>query len=203
VILRWPWLVSAAFHLALAGVVAVLLNQPMSVPPVLRMRLISSESTSQQSVTASPGVSSFPQSAVSSLAQADLPQWRTTEVPAPPTSWSASPPVALEELLGADVSSDVAFEPVWSSSAGQGYAPPSLPVLPPGLAPVQGALWTLVLTVPPGGGPARSFDGLDSGHPELDRWLELYLRTVSFPSSIDGQEYQVRWTLRLESGKPR
>ena len=72
-----------------------------------------------------------------------------------------------------------------------------------GLSPPQGARWTLLLTIPGGGGFARAVEGLDSGHPSLDLWLEEYLRTVSFPSSPDGQDYQTRWVLRLESGRPR
>ena len=68
--------------------------------------------------------------------------------------------------------------PASSGWVSDGYSPPPLP--PPGLAPPQGAGWSLVIAVPAGGGPGAA-EGLDSGHPELDRWLEEYLRTVSFP----------------------
>lgn len=196
---RWPWLVSLAFHGAVTGLVLTLLQQPTATPQALRMRLVSPASVSTPAGVPTPS-SQFPKALTSALPAVEAPAWQTIEVPSPSASWTANPPVVLEELLGQDASSP---EPVWSVSGGPGYEPPTLPPPPPGLAPIQGTRWTLTLFVPAGGGPARSFEGLDSGHPELDHWLELYLRTVSFPSSTDGNDYQVRWTLRLESGKPQ
>jgi len=118
------------------------------------------------------------------------------------------PASSLDELLPPDNESPLhsgkaaspALSEGWGASTGTGYSPPPLP--PPALSPPQGASWTLIIHVPGAGGYAASIEGLESGHPELDRWLSAYLRTVSFPSSPDEQSYTLRWNLKLRSERP-
>jgi hypothetical protein len=137
-------------------------------------------------------------------AEAAAPKWKNAEHPAvtPPVG---AVPVSLDDLLGPAVNDPAPAAPAsageWSGPQGLGYNPPPLP--PPGVAPPQGAHWNLVVNVPAAGGLARSFEGLDSGNAPLDAWLEEYLRTVSFPSSPNGEDYQLHWNLRLASGRPQ
>lgn len=206
---RGPWLASVGLH---AGVVALgllwLFREVPPAPSVLRMRLVSPGA----SPVAGPAQPSawIPPSPRGVLPPAEptVPGWTTSTAPAVTEPTAAPTSVSLDELLGpidkgepTENPSPSAGDAGWSGPGGLGYAAPPLP--PPGLAPPQGAQWSLMLSIPGGGGFARSFEGLDSGHPELDRWLEKYLRTVSFPTSPDGEDYQIRWTLRLESGRPQ
>jgi len=204
-----PWLASAALHVAVGTLAALLWLQEAPQPPALKMRLLSASGGAKASVPTTNGswVPPVPRGA-RALTEPTLPGWQAT-VPAQMGEPSGIPaPASLAELLGPEevrpADEPAALAPVvsvgWSGTGGMGYSPPPLP--PPGLSPPQGSQWTLSLSIPGGGGFARSLEGLDSGHPELDLWLEKYLRTVSFPSSPDGEDYQVRWTLRLESGRP-
>jgi hypothetical protein len=59
-----------------------------------------------------------------------------------------------------------------------------------------------VFSVPASGGFAVPIEGLDEGNPELDRWLENWLRDASFPASPNNEPYSLRWTLVLEVGRP-
>jgi hypothetical protein len=133
-----------------------------------------------------------------------VPLWKGSDTQPSQEMTKPAVPVTLDELLGV-VDSSMVTKPVssggWTSAEGEGYSPPPLP--PPGLAPPEGSRWNLVLTIPAGGGFAIGVEGLNSGHPELDRWLEEYLRTVAFPSSPDSAVYRVRWSLQLDSGRPR
>lgn len=201
-----PWLISAGLHLGLGCLVLFFLSlEPQETPQVLRMRLVSPGGTpnaapSRTSAWVPPGSASQ-----ASNPETGLPAWRPVGA-TPGTTPSAPVPVSLDELLPAMVSPSSeepspAFDAGWRGPGGQGYSPPPLP--PPRLAPPQGAEWALVLSIPAGGGFALSFEGLDSGHPDLDQWLEEYLRTVSFPPSPDGEDYTLRWNLRLETGRPR
>lgn len=208
------WAVSAGLHAALIAVGGMLLFQaPPSDRPVLRMRIVSSSGTSPVSARGALAAVSPPESPDLTAPDAPhLPAWH--DVPAlSAVEPSFSVPVVLDELLAATADSPAptpgeVTAPTaagtggsWAGPEGLGYAPPPLP--PPALSPPQGAQWSLVLTIPAGGGFARSVEGLDSGNPDLDRWLEEYLRTVSFPASPDGQDYDVRWNLRLGSERPR
>jgi len=199
-----PWLLSLGLHGVVTALVlgVLLVPEPRALLP-LRMHLV-----------AAPGGGGTPKnpplsggkapmrSAPVKASEPGLPSWRgAPSVAAEPQVPTV--PVSLDELLGGAKVVEAA-SPIsegWSSAEGEGYSPPPLP--PPGLAPPQGARWTLVLSVPGGGGVATHFEGLDSGHPDLDRWLETYLRTVSFPSSLDGKDYQLKWSLRLDTGRPR
>jgi len=206
-----PWLLSLALHgLAAALIAAAFLLPAPPAPPPVRMHLIAAGAGKGQpkAAASSSGLSAPSRTAPSRPPEPAAPAWRastpslTGDVPVPA-------PVSLDELLGAAPAPETASaasvaptaEAGWTSAGGEGYAPPPLP--PPGLAPPQGARWALVLSIPGGGGFATHVEGLDSGHPELDRWLETYLRTVSFPSSLDGRDYQLKWTLRLDTGKPQ
>ena len=203
-----PWLLSLGLH----GLVAALFSAAFlvpgpPVPPAVRMHLVAAGAGKAQpkgTVSATgwnfpsrPGPGRQPEPAA--------PAWRSA-APALTGEGTVPAPVSLDELLGpgppgAATSSSSPASVGWTSAGGEGYAPPPLPA--PGLAPPQGARWVLVLSIPGGGGFASHVEGLDSGHPDLDRWLETYLRTVSFPSSLDGREYQLKWTLRLDTGRPQ
>ena len=208
---RWPWLASAGLHLAggALGVILFLVQSPPTAP-VLRMRLISSGGVGVVPGNA-PESPLSPPSPLKTPLQTEpaLPSWHGTPPVLAGNPAIVPTPVSLEELIGPipdkpqteESPATSGIDSGWSGPGGMGYSPPPLPT--PGLTPPQGAQWKLVLSVPGGGGFVRSFEGLDSGHPELDRWLEEYLRTVSFPSSPDGQDYNVRWILHLESGRPR
>lgn len=201
------WAISALLHslaILLAGF--FLLQEPAPDRPVLRMRFLSSGLPPSVGES-SPATMRPPKAAFAETpGTPSLPTWHDT--PAPPDSEPSSipVPVLLEELIGTSRSpgpepTAVATASRWGGPEGLGYAPPPLP--PPSLTPPQGAQWSLLLSVPAGGGFARSVEGLDSGNPDLDRWLEEYLRTVSFPASPDGQDYEVRWNLRLGSERPQ
>lgn len=200
---RGPWVVSTGLHVALLAWGAVLLLQSTPpVPTVLRMRLTAPVGGPVASV---PSATWMPPESPSQVrpGEPSIPSWQATTAPATARP-AGTVPVSLDELL---VVPPVSESPVpsiaeagWSGPPGLGYAPPPLP--PPTLVPPQGAQWSLVLTVPPGGGPAEAIEGLNSGHPELDLWLEAYLRTVSLPSAPDGARYELRWALRLASGRP-
>lgn len=197
-----PWAWSLGLHLVLATFFLVWwASVPLVQPPVVRMRLVGPLATSGNAVPQLGNWWKGPQRAAASQAEPQSPPWREPAITSVGGVLDPTVPFHLEELLaGVVVVSDP--EPRASmgwSSGGEGYALPPLP--PPQLAPPQGARWVLTLGVPGAGGFA-TVDGLDSGHPELDRWLETYLRTVVFPPSLDGQDYQLRWTLSLESGRP-
>ena len=202
-----PWLLSLGLHLLLGTLAAVLVVRGLSpVPPTVHMRLVGP-------VTGrSPGL---PTASNASWWTAPGPKEARTSPPAP--DWQGVPgqvlpdpgkvpvPVSLDELVGSqapvpDAPQDRSAAG-WTSPGGPGYVPPPLP--PPESTPPEGAGWSLTFTVPGAGGYALSVDGLDSGHPALDRWLGTYLRTVSFPPGLDGQDYQLHWTLNLNPGKPR
>jgi len=113
---------------------------------------------------------------------------------------------SLDELLGpvaAEPPSDPAPVPLaaqgWSSPE-NGYVPPDLP--PPTLVPSSSVTWHLTIRVP-GAGGFGLVSGLTSGHPALDQWLEAYLRSAVFPASLDGQAYDLTWTLNLAVGRPQ
>ena len=200
-----PWLLSLGLH-GLAGVLVagLLLVPPPPVPSQVRMHLVASagkgtDPSRPQPVGMVPG---RPDRARAS--EPALPPWR--ERVAEPSSGqvTATVPVSLDELLGGIPAAEIAPplpSGAWTSTEGQGYTPPPLP--PPGLAPPQGAHWSLVFWIPGAGGLADRLEGLDSGHSDLDRWLETYLRTVSFPPSLDGRDYQLKWNLSLDSGRPQ
>lgn len=206
-----PWLLSVLLHLAVGSAVVLLLAEHAAPGPrSVRMRLVSAGPGGVAAASDSEKTSWWnpPSSSTSGPLPAEAPRWRDQPVAAWDESPAATVPVALDELLaGGPAAPDPveAFrgvaEPGWSSPGGEGYQFPPLP--PPGLSPPQGARWTLSLAVPGTGGFASAVEGLDSGHPELDRWLENYLRTVTFPSSPDGKDYRLRWVLRLDSGRPR
>lgn len=188
---RNPWLVSLAAHVVVAAAALTLLRVPDEPPPV-RMHLAASSAAqaSRASIT-------VPTAAVKGPPVPALPSWKD-HASQPGGQGTPTVPVSLEELLGPQPeAAEAPASPGWVS---EGYSPPPLP--PPGLAPPQGAGWSLVIEVPAGGGPGAA-EGIDSGHPELDRWLEEYLRTVSFPPGLDGQPYQLRWSLKLVSERPR
>lgn len=203
---RGPWWVSTAVHLVLGvGAWVLLVQEPRPSPPAVSMRLVAAPGAPSAEPARATWVPPTSRAAAP-VAEPKLPGWRedSPSLVAPPTTV----PVSLDDLLGPASEAPVPESPLpasleagWTGPGGLGYSPPPLP--PPGLAPPQGARWALKLSIPGGGGFARSFEGLDSGHPDLDRWLEEYLRTVSFPSSPDGQDYVVRWTLRLETGRPQ
>ncbi len=189
--LRHPWLVSLAAHAVAAAAVLLLVRVPDAPQPV-RMHL---------SATGSPAASrtalAVPGAPAKGPASPGLPRWKDHPA-ATGVHGTPSVPVSLDEILGETPQTAETVSPTgWVS---EGYAPPPLP--PPGLAPPQGADWSLTIAVPAGGG-LGTVEGLDSGHPDLDRWLETYLRTVSFPPGMDGLPYQLRWTLRLTSERPR
>ena len=208
------WLLSVGLHLILGvGVLTLLSLKSPSAPHLVRMHLVSGSPARSAAHTAKGQawwVGSRQTEVNERSIEPQTPDWQVLSLP---IGQETSPPPAtasLDEILDsvappAETSASTAFSSSsvsgWSSAAGEGYAPPPLP--PPGLAPPGGAGWSLVVTVPGGGGFAVAVDGLDSGHPALDRWLEVYLRTVSFPSAPDGQPYQTRWTLHLETGKPQ
>jgi hypothetical protein len=200
-----PWALSVAIHLVVVGLAGLLLaGVAREPPPVLTMRLVVPGGPAAPAATRSSWVPPVERRA-RATSEPSLPAWRGS-TPSPSLAPVTTVPVSLDELLGPAPASPPTDEPAptvsgWTGPGGVGYSPPPLP--PPGLAPPQGAHWSLVLSVPGGGGFALGFEGLDSGHASLDRWLEEYLRTVSFPSSPDGRDYLVRWTLRLESGRPQ
>jgi hypothetical protein len=188
---RNPWLVSLAAHAVAAAAALTLLRLP-DPPATVRMHLAAAGSSqSTRTAIAMPG------SPASQPAAPSLPGWKE-HTASPGGQGVPTVPVSLDELLGPQAET-VPSVPT-SGWVSEGYSPPPLP--PPGLAPPQGAGWSLIISVPAGGGPGAA-EGLDSGHPELDRWLEEYLRTVSFPAGLDGQPYQLHWNLRLVSDRPR
>ena len=206
-----PWLLSLGFHILLGSFVvlmAVQTNRPAPVP--LRMRLVmpatraddsgrNQASESWWTAKAAPVPRTDPTS----------PDWQGTSVPINPRAGKILAPASLDELLGVQPpeAAGVPETPPpprafgWSGPGGTGYTPPPLP--PPQWAPPGGTEWTLTFTVPGAGGYPSAVDGLDSGHPDLDNWLGDYLRTVSFPPSFNGTDYQLRWVLNLETGKPQ
>lgn len=202
-----PWLVSLGLHVLVGTLVLVLVFPPGTpAPRVVRMHLLGGPAGPAAPAAASGRAWTPPAMAASRPTEVPAPSWQDP-VPRPGApAVPVSAPALLEELLGAtqaEAVTDPAPAPqgVWSGSSGDGYVAPPLP--PPRLAPPQGARWSLVLTVPGAGGLASSFEGMDSGHPELDQWLETYLRSVSFPPGLDGNDYRLRWELRLATGKPR
>lgn len=205
---RQPWLLSLGLHALVGALLLSLLLVPVApAPQAVRMHLVSGPGKGAPKLAPSPKGWGTIGKAVQRTAEPVLPSWKPAAPLLPSGAASPSVPVSLDELLGAipvpapEVPSAVSGSGGWSSAGVEGYAPPPLP--PPGLAPPQGARWTLILSIPGGGGFAEHLEGLDSGNPDLDRWLETYLRTVSFPSSLDGKDYQLKWTLRLDSGKPK
>jgi hypothetical protein len=189
--LRHPWLISLAAH-ALAAAALMLLVRVPELPQPVRMHL--SAPGSPMAARAAIGVPGAP---AKGPAAPGLPRWKEHST-APGEHGTPTVPVSLDEILGPTPEATEAAAP--SGWVSQGYSPPPLP--PPELAPPGGADWSLNIAVPAGGGPG-TVEGLDSGHPELDRWLETYLRTVSFPAALDGQPYSLHWTLRLVSERPR
>lgn len=201
------WAISAVLHslvILLAGF--FLFQETAPDRPVLRMRFLSSGSSPSVGES-SPASLKPPTTAFAETpGMPGLPTWHETAVPVVSEPSSIPVPVLLDELIGTShppVPEAAAVETLsrWGGPEGLGYAPPPLP--PPSLTPPQGAQWSLVLSIPAGGGFARSVEGLDSGNPDLDRWLEEYLRTVSFPASPDGLDYPVRWNLHLGSERPQ
>ncbi len=188
---RSPWLVSLAAHVVAAAAALTLIRVP-DAPTAVRMHL-----SAPGAAAASRASIAVPSAAAKGPPAPALPSWRD-HVSNPGGQGAPTVPVSLDELLGPQT--EAAETPSSSGWVSEGYSPPPLP--PPGLAPPQGAGWSLIISVPAGGGPGAA-EGLDSGHPELDRWLEEYLRTVSFPAGLDGQPYQLRWNLRLVSERPR
>ena len=204
-----PWLLSLLIHVFVGAVFLLLLSFRVSpVTAAVRMHLLqpgSSAGLSRPKAGATdwriaPEATQNPENAL-------LPAWQTI-TPEPAAAGPVPVAASLDEILGPGLPSRKpaqSFQPMgnggWVNAAGEGYSAPPLP--PPGLAPPQGSRWSLLISVPGSGGLATEVEGLDSGHPELDRWLEEYLRTVSFPPSPDGQPYQTHWSLRLESGKPQ
>lgn len=188
---RSPWLVSLALHIVAAVAALSLLRVP-DAPQAVRMHL-----AAPGAAQASRASIAVPSAVAKGPPVPSLPSWKD-HVSTPGGQGTPTVPVSLDELLGPQ--SETPEAPASSGWLSEGYSPPPLP--PPGLAPPQGAGWSLVIAVPAGGGPGAA-EGLDSGHPELDRWLEEYLRTVSFPPGLDGQPYQLRWNLRLVSERPR
>ena len=210
-----PWLLSTALHLLLAaGVFFLLFSKGGSVPPVMKMRLVQTGAPTGPSLSGTTPAGWWTGSPRSDArvvqTEPPTPEWQSISPIAAGEKVPLAVPVSLDELLGPVIASSQeetvaassAADPAgWSNADGEGYSPPPLP--PPDLSPPQGSKWSLLVSVPPGGGFATSVEGLDSGHPALDRWLESYLRTVSFPAAPDGQSYQTRWILRLKTGKPQ
>jgi hypothetical protein len=112
--------------------------------------------------------------------------------------------VSLQELLGGVTVVQLDLPPPtggWSrQSSTEGHELP--PSVPPELVPAQGARWNLVFAVPAEGGYPLTLTGLGAADPDLDRWLADWLRGVTFPVSLDGDPYLVRWTLILDVGRP-
>lgn len=206
---RRPWLLSLGVHLALAGFLLTVYTLKTSPgPSLVTMHLVQTGIRGEPavSVAGSGWWSGIRKNEAPNNPETSAPDWRP--LPLTSAAETAVPaPARLEELLGSDPPAEAKphslSEPPlgWSSASGEGYAPPPLP--PPTLAPPQGAAWNLTIFVPAGGGGASAVEGIDSGHPALDRWLDDYLRTVSFPPSPDGQPYQTHWILHLQSGKPQ
>lgn len=204
-----PWLVSLAVHLAVAGAaLAFFASAPAGGPPAIRMRLVATgggHAAPGVPVSASGG--GVARQEAQGPAEPSAPAWNDLPRTSGATSSAPVVPVSLEDLLAGVPSADprpaeeVGDAGGWRSPGGEGYQVPPLP--PPRLAPPQGASWTLVLTIPGTGGYPIEVEGLDSGHPDLDRWLETNLRTISFPAGLDGKDYRLRWVLNLESGRPR
>lgn len=202
-----PWLSSVGLHLVVGALALwVFVQPPASGPRVVQMHLVSgrpgaatvARGASTWVPTNAPLVSGHPEPAVPGWSDARA--TGTTPVP------SALVPVALEDLLAGTSTSEVSGESGavatgWVSPGGEGYQMPPLP--PPFLTPPQGARWTLLVSVPGSGGYPTAVEGLDSGHPDLDLWLEGHLRAITFPASLDGRDYELRWVLRLESGRPQ
>lgn len=196
-----PWAWSLGFHLVLvAAFLGWWAAVPPTHPPVVRMRLVAPQPTSGAPTADLGRWWKGAQGAGSPQEEPPAPPWREPVVTSVAGAPEPTVPFHLEELLAGVAPTPTAPPPElgWSSG-GEGYALPPLP--PPQLAPPQGVRWTLLLGIPGAGGFA-TVEGLDSGHPELDQWLEAYLRTVVFPPSLDGRDYQLRWTLNLESGRP-
>lgn len=188
-----PWLISLAGHAALAAAFLTLFKVP-ETPAAVRMHF------------APPGASraarttmTVPTSAAAAPSAPALPAWKS-HASVPEERHPPPVPVSLDELLAGQTEPESRPAPTSSGWISDGYAPPPLP--PPDLAPPQGAEWSLEISVPPGGGPGAA-EGVNSGHPELDRWLEAYLRSVSFPPGLDGNAYTLRWNLKLLSDRPR
>ena len=204
-----PWLFSLGLHgVAGALVLGLLVVQTPPVLPPVRMHLVSAGvgTPSPKPTASQAGWGAPAQSSPSAAPEPSIPPWRGGSPAAPAEALAVPAPVSLDELLGAPPPAEEAPKARsnsggWSSAGGEGYVPPPLP--PPNLAPPQGARWSLVLSIPGGGGFATHFEGLEAGHPDLDRFLEAYLRTVSFPSSLDGLDYQLKWVLRLDTGRPQ
>lgn len=202
-----PWLLSLGLHgLVVAVILGVILTPGPTAPPAVRMHLVSGGGSAPGATPPKIPSTKLPiSSPVKAAPEPQLPSWREKPASVEADRWAVPAPASLDELLPSEASSSSASDSVpavgWSSPGGQGYTPPPLP--PPGLAPPQGARWALTLSVPGGGGFATHVEGLDSGHPALDQWLEKYLRTVSFPSSLDGHDYQLNWVLHLDTGRPQ
>jgi len=201
----FPWISSAAIHLV-AGTLVILMavQAPPPGPRSVKMHLVAGgQSAAPGTKAATPAwvPGSTPEGA--GLIEPPLPGWSDPHSPVAAPARSAAVPVSLEDLLagsGPDESAEPAVSG-WVSPGGEGYQMPPLP--PPGLTPPQGARWTLVVSVPGSGGYPTAVEGLDSGHPDLDRWLEGQLRSITFPAGLDGRDHELRWVLRLESGRPQ
>lgn len=202
-----PWLVSLGLHLLVGALVLGVASQNFAPPPPsIRMHLVGGRAGPAPAAANRSPAWVPPAGPPGSRSEAPAPAWQEAAAGPGPTPLAVPAPASLDELLGGTGTPPPADAPAvapgaWTGSSGDGYVAPPLP--PPRLAPPQGARWSLVLTVPGAGGFASAFEGLDSGHPDLDLWLETYLRTVSFPPGLDGADYRLRWDLRLSTGKPR
>jgi len=206
--LRGPWALSAYVH----GIVLLLslwtywnlIPQP---PAILRMHLSAAGNSQGPGDSASPASPLLPYSPSGLVRDRTVAEWQSAlpTQKAGELSRSLQGQLAsLEELL-AGVSSSAALTQLPAAGWGKdtktdGHEPPPLP--PPSMVPPGGARWNLVFSVPASGGFAVPIEGLDEGNPELDRWLENWLRDASFPASPNNEPYSLRWTLVLEVGRP-
>lgn len=214
------WVISGTCHLILLGALGlVALLSPPREPQPLRISF---------SLTSATAPGEHPATGLPSLA---LPQEAPSrDVPAPagaPSPRSAVVPPLWQGRGAAAPSPVTPVEPSWTSAdlllpdegdkknspqepspsgwtlSSDGQAQADLPPPPPAqLLPPDGSQWDLVFSIPGPGGFPLSIGGNDSGRAELDRWLADYLKTLTFPPSLDGQPYQVRWKLRLKVGRP-
>jgi hypothetical protein len=207
-VLRGPWALSAYVHGLL--VLLFLLGYWNLLPPppaTIKMHLGVSGTSRGQDAPASSAPPLLPYSPHGLRNETTMAEWQTafpihkgSELSKSLQSQSAS----LEELL-AGVSLPASLTQLPTAGWGietktDGHELPPLPS--PSLIPSQGARWALVFSVPGAGGFASSIEGLGEGNPELDRWLETWLRDATFPASPNGEPYTLRWTLVLEVGRP-
>lgn len=163
------------------------LQVPGSQPPASQTpRPLADPGQAWQPLTGSPGSTSSP-------GKPAEPVW-TSEDLLVPTDQTPSPRPSQAEKNHSPM--------VWEVSSSD-QNPPTVPPLPPAeLVPLGGAEWDLRLTIPGAGGFPLKVEGAAGGRPELDQWLTAVLKDRTFPPSLSGEPYQLRWKLVLKVGRP-